>query len=161
VLLPNGISAFRFGAGEDYDVYDVDPLVLADEAIRPFPYPSAPGQTPPDVRQPLTASELRVEFPEHTFYVGRRHRFPFDDSGPLNLFLAADGMQYGVSKDGFDVGKWHITPDDHFCYMWHVWDGRRERCFAVYREGETFELYPKDRLGIEVFRSEPGNREGY
>jgi hypothetical protein len=37
VLLPNGISAFRFADGDDYDV---DPMVLAGEALRPFPCPA-------------------------------------------------------------------------------------------------------------------------
>jgi hypothetical protein len=156
VLLPNGISAFRFAAGENFDV---DAMVLAGEAIRPFPCSSGSGEKPPGVRQPLTASELRAEFREHTFYVGRGHRFPLDDAGPLNLFLAADGMQYGASKDGFDVGTWRITPDGLFCDAW--WGGWRERCSAVYREGETFELHPKDRLEKEVFRRVPGNPEGY
>jgi hypothetical protein len=36
VLLPNGISAFRFADGGHYDA---DTMVLAGEAIRPFPCP--------------------------------------------------------------------------------------------------------------------------
>ena len=32
VLLPNGISAFRFADGDDYDV---NPMVLAGEALSP------------------------------------------------------------------------------------------------------------------------------
>jgi hypothetical protein len=37
VLLPNGISAFQFADGNNYDV---DPMVLAGEALRPFPCPA-------------------------------------------------------------------------------------------------------------------------
>jgi hypothetical protein len=37
VLLPNGISAFRFADGDDYDV---NPMVLAGEALRPFSCPA-------------------------------------------------------------------------------------------------------------------------
>jgi hypothetical protein len=37
VLLPNGISAFRFADGDNYDV---DPMVLAGEVLRPFPCPT-------------------------------------------------------------------------------------------------------------------------
>jgi Beta-lactamase len=45
VLLPNGISAFRFADG---DHYDVDSMVLAGEAIRPFPCPAgSDGALPP------------------------------------------------------------------------------------------------------------------
>jgi Beta-lactamase len=39
VLLPNGISAFRFADGDDYDV---NPMVRAGEALRPFPCPAGP-----------------------------------------------------------------------------------------------------------------------
>jgi len=37
LLLPNGISAFRFADGNNYDV---DPMVLAGEALRSFPCPA-------------------------------------------------------------------------------------------------------------------------
>jgi len=36
VLLPNGIPAFRFADGDNYDV---EPMVRAGEALRPFPCP--------------------------------------------------------------------------------------------------------------------------
>jgi hypothetical protein len=93
--------------------------------------------------------------------------FPGVLGGHLTMFVSADGVQYGTFKVGpdvgtdHDIGPWHITPDGHFCYRWSVGDGGRERCFAVYREGETLELYPKDRLGKEMFRRVPGNPEGY
>ena len=44
VLLPNGVSAFRFADGHHYDV---DTMVLAGEAIRPFPCPAGSGEAPP------------------------------------------------------------------------------------------------------------------
>jgi hypothetical protein len=149
VLLPNGISAFRFADGNRYDV---DTMVLAGEAIRPFPCPAgAAAETPPTHQhQPLTTSELHAEFPGNTFY-----------SGPVNIFPAAGGVLYGARKDDIDVGTWHITSDGYYCRQWHVWDGRRERCFAVYRESESFALYTKDRWGKVVFRRAPGNPEGY
>lgn len=147
VLLPNGVSAFRFADGFNFDL---ESMVLAGEAIRPFPCPSGTGEAPPPQRQPFTASELHVEFPSNTFY-----------AGPLTMFPAADGVLYGTTKDDIDVGTWHITPDGEFCRTWHVWDGRRERCYAVYREGETFELYTKGRWGKVVARRTPGNPEGY
>jgi hypothetical protein len=87
--------------------------------------------------------------------------------GYLTIFLAADGVQYGTLKTGpdggteQDVGTWHITTDGQFCSRWHVWGSRREGCSAVYREGETFEFYRKDRLDKGVFRRVLGNPEGY
>ena len=39
VLLPNGISAFRCADGDNYDV---EPMVLVGEALRPFPCPANP-----------------------------------------------------------------------------------------------------------------------
>ena len=70
-------------------------------------------------------------------------------------------MKVGPCVARHDVGTWHITADGHFCRTWHVWDGQRERCFAVYREGETFELELQDRFAKEVYRRVPGNPEGY
>jgi hypothetical protein len=152
VLLPNGISAFRFADGHHLDV---DPMVLAGKAIRPFPCPAGSGEAPA-VRQPLTASAMRAELPGSTFY-----------TGPVNLFIAADGVLYGTVKrpDGVseqDVGTWRITPEGQWCGTWRWWDNRRERCHLVYREGETFELYVKDRFSEKgTLRRVRGNPEGY
>jgi hypothetical protein len=77
------------------------------------------------------------------------------------MFWATGGMLYGTREEEIAVGTWHITPDGHFCGQWHVWDRRRERCFVVYWEGETFQLSPKDRVGKEMFGRVPGNPEGY
>jgi hypothetical protein len=44
VLLPNGLSAFRFADGHHYDV---DTMVLAGEALRPFPCPAGSGEPLP------------------------------------------------------------------------------------------------------------------
>lgn len=112
VLLPNGISAFRFADGGQYDL---DAMVLAAEAIRPFPCPAGAGQTSPAARQPLSANELRTEFPGHTFYADGAHRFPLHYVGPLNLYLAAGGVLYGRSIDDFNVSTWHITPEGELC----------------------------------------------
>jgi hypothetical protein len=83
------------------------------------------------------------------------------------MFVSADGVLYGTFKGGpdasteDDVGRWHIMPEGEFCRTWHVWDGRRERCYSMYREGETFEFSPKDRFVKEVYRRVLGNPEGY
>ena len=95
------------------------------------------------------------------------HFFPNIFSVHPTLFAAADGRLYGTLKGErdfgtqYDVGTWQVTSDGHLCWRWHVRDSGRERCYTVYQEGETFELYVKDRLGKEVYRREPGNPEGY
>ena len=87
--------------------------------------------------------------------------------GQVTLFVAADGVLYGrftVAPDlgtEHDVGRWRITPDGQFCRQWHVWGSQREHCFAVYRQGETFELELQGRFAREVYRRVPGNPEGY
>ena len=145
VLLPNGISAFRFADGFDFDV---EAMVLAGESLRPF-CSTAAEQTPPSVkRQPLTASELNTVFSDHTFY---------GDS--WRMFAAADGVIYRSSRNASDVGKWRIAPDGQFCRAW--WDRPQERCYVVYQDGEMLELYPSDRWGQELVIRAPGNPEGY
>jgi hypothetical protein len=110
---------------------------------------------------------LRAEVPGNTFFWDPVNIFPGVLGGCLTMFVSADGVQYGTFKGGLDgcteddVGRWHITPDGQFCRRWNVWGSRREGCSAVYREGETFAFYRKDRLDKEVFRRVPDNPEGY
>jgi CubicO group peptidase (beta-lactamase class C family) len=146
VLLPNGISAFRFADGFNFDV---EAMVLAGETLRPF-CPAPPEKVPPSFpkQEPLTASDLRAAVSGQTFYGDDWHMFP-----------AAGGVIYRTSKNGSDVGKWHITPDGRFCRAW--WNDQRERCYRVYREGERFELYLQDRWGKVVVERAPGNPERY
>jgi hypothetical protein len=73
VLLPNGLSAFRFA---DREHYDVDTMVLAGEALRPFPCPAGSGETSLPARQPLTASDLRAALDGHTLSSDPIHMFP-------------------------------------------------------------------------------------
>jgi hypothetical protein len=164
VLLPNGISAFRIADGNNWDLAA---MVLAGEAIRPFPCPASSGEEPrPGERQPLSASELHAAFPGNTLYFDLVTLFPVS-RGHGNLFLSPDGVLYRTftsepSGDTWpDVGRWHITPDGHFCLRWHVADNRWERCVTVYREGETFELDRQDGWVKTAYRRVPGNPEGY
>jgi hypothetical protein len=163
MLLPNGISAFRFADGHHYDV---DTMVLAGEAVRPFPCAAGAAQTLLPTRQPLTADALRTEVSGNTLSADVMTIFPGLFDRQYTLFVAADGVLYGKSTgpDGSvsdDAGRWHIMPDGQFCRTWHVWDGQRERCFAVYREGETFAFSQQDRFTEGVYRRVPGNPEGY
>ena len=145
ILLPNGLSAFRFADGFNFDV---EAMVLAGESLRPF-CSAPPAQTTPSAkRQPLTVGELNAVFSGHTFY---------GEGG--NMFAADDGVIYRSSKDGNNVGKWRIASDGQFCRAW--WERQQERCYVVYQEGETFELYPTDRWGKVLVRRVTGNPEGY
>jgi len=164
VLLPNGISAFRLADGDNWAL---EAMVLAGEAIRHFPCPAGPGEAPrPHQRQPLSASELHAEFPGNTFYGDLVTMFPIF-RGHDTIFVSPDGVLYDTFKSEpdsgtwQDIGRWHITPDGQFCSRWHVLDNRLERCVAVYREGESFELYRQDSWMKEVYRRAPGNPEGY
>jgi hypothetical protein len=171
VLLPNGVAAFRFADGFHFDL---EAMVLAGEAIRPFPCPAGSAETPPAARPPLTASELRAEVPGHTFYRDPVTDFPVVFGGHLAMFVAADGVLYGTftrRPDGgteHDVGRWHITPEGQFCRAWHVWDHRRERCYTLQvtppdlsQGDDTFAFAVIDRWGRARYRRVPGNPEGY
>jgi CubicO group peptidase (beta-lactamase class C family) len=145
ILLPNGLSAFRFADGFNFDV---EAMVLAGESLRRF-CSAPPAQiTPSAKRQPLTVGELNAVFSGHTFY---------GEGG--NMFAADDGVIYRSSKDGNNVGKWRILSDGKFCRAW--WERQQERCYVVYQEGESLELYPTDRWGKVLVRRAPGNPEGY
>jgi hypothetical protein len=158
VLLPNGITAFRVADGGHYDM---DGMVRAGEAIRPFPCPAESAEAPP-ARQLLSASDLQALFAGHTLYADGGHRFPFHDRRPVSLYLAAGGMLYGTSHEGVDVGTWHIRPDGQWCRTWHVWEGRRARCYAVSRVGtDQFTLYPQDTWDRWDIRRRSGIPEGY
>ena len=146
MLLPNGVSAFRFA---DAMSYDNESMVLAAEAIRPFCTPATSAVAAPP-RTPLTAAEIRTEVTGHTFYSGRGHTF-FD----------ASGLIYSGSPDSVDVGRWSITAEGQFCRTWNVSDSARPRCLRVYREGETFEFHPVDRWFVGTARRVPGNPERY
>jgi hypothetical protein len=147
VLLPNGISAFRFADGFNFDV---EAMVLAGETLRAL-CPAPPEEkVPPSLpgHKPLTANDLRAAFSGHTFYGDDWHMFP-----------APGGVIYRTSKNGRDVGKWHITADGRFCRAW--WGDQRERCYTAYRKGESFELYLQDRWGKLLVKRARGNPEGY
>ena len=158
VLLPNGITAFRVADGGHSDL---DAMVRAGEAIRPFPCPAESAELPP-APQRLSASDLHAWFPGHTLDAQGGHRFPFYDRDPVHLYLAAGGILYGTSPEGVDVGTWHITPDGQLCRTWHVWDGGRPRCYTVSQVGtDQFTLYPQDTWDRWDVTRRPGNPEGY
>ena len=135
VLLPNGLSAFRFADG---DTHDPETMILAGEAIRPL-CASAPAAAPPDTLQnaPLGVTELGAELPGNTF-----------GSGGVRVFIAPDGRQYAAVGARVDLGRWRIAPAGLYCRRWNVLDGGRERCFDVYRDGETFDFRINDRWTV-------------
>jgi hypothetical protein len=148
VLLPNGISAFRFSDG---NTYDIETMILAGEAIRPFctaaPAAQAAPQTP---AAPLSAAELRAELPGNTF-----------GAGLVRVFIAPDGRQYVAAGTGVDVGRWRITPEGFYCRVWNVADGGRERCYRVYRDGETFTFNVHDRWTVLRWTRTRGRAAGF
>jgi hypothetical protein len=146
-------------------------MVLAGEAVRPFPCPAPLRQVPPlRARQPLSASDVGAELAGHTLYSDSMQMFAIF-GGHFAAYLASDGVLYGTHTAEFDrstrgapkhdVGRWRITPDGEFCSQWHVWGNQREQCSAVYREGEIFTLERQGRFDREVYRRVPGNPEGY
>jgi hypothetical protein len=172
LLLPNGASAFRFADGFHFDV---ESMVLAGEAIRPFPCPAGTAEEQPSpANPPLTASDLRAEVSEHTFYWDPVMSFPAMFGGRLSMFVAAEGRLYGTltrQSNGdaeHDIGQWHITPEGQFCRTWHTWDHRRQRCYTLQvaapglsHEGRSFVFAATDRWDSVPYRRVPGNPEGY
>jgi len=140
VLLPNGLSAFRFA---DANSFDVEGMILAGEAIRPFCAPSAPAAVALP-RPPMTAGELRVEMVGRTF-----------DAGASTIAIGQSGVVTVDSKGDVDVGRWHITGDGRYCRAWNVGDRGRLRCYQVYRDGEAFELHAVDRWTVTKLRRQP------
>ena len=131
MLLPNGISAFRFSDGGNLDV---DSMVLAGEALRPLCASAAtapPAAAPP----PLTAAQIRSDV------VGRAYT-----AGPLWISYAPDGRVYSRSPQGVDVGRWHITADGRFCRTWHASDDGRERCYLIRPTAEGWQLDNPERF---------------
>jgi hypothetical protein len=147
VLLPNGISAFRFADG---NTGDIETMILAGEAIRPF-CTSAPAVAPPQAPSaPLGAAELRAELPGNTF-----------GAGLTRVFIAPDGRQYVMTGTAVDVGRWRITPEGLYCRVWNVSDGGRERCYRVHRDGETFSFNVHDRWTVLRWTRTPGRAAGF
>jgi hypothetical protein len=142
VLLPNGVSAFRFADG---NTQDLETMILAGEALRPF-CTSPPAAAPPLAvpSAPLSAAELQAQLPGNSF-----------GTGGLRVFIAPGGVQYLSLGTRVDVGRWRITPAGLYCRTWTVADDGRERCYQVSRDGETFTFSVHDRW--TVFR---GTRTG-
>jgi hypothetical protein len=132
VLLPNGVSAFRFADG---NVGDVETMIVAGETIRPLcTSPSATVQLAAPPGPPLTAAELAAELPGNTF-----------GEGGVRVFIAPGGLQYMTVGRRVDVGRWRITPDGLYCHAWTVADSGRERCHHVYRDDNAFTFQVHDR----------------
>lgn len=140
-LLPNGISVFRFA---DAYNFDVDSMIVAGESLRPFCPPPATAAVPGPPRVPLTAAELAADFVGHAYVVGSQR-----------LDFAAGGRLYGSSPDEVDVGAWDITPDARVCRRWNMWDGRRQRCYVIYRKDDVWELDIPERFTRFVARRAP------
>jgi len=146
VLLPSGVSAFRFSDG---NTYDIETMILAGEAIRPF-CATAPSPATGLGPAALSAADLRAELPGNTF-----------GAGLVRVFIAPDGRQYSAVGTRGDVGRWRITPEGLYCRAWNVADGGRERCYRVYRDGETFSFHVHDRWTVLRWTRTPGRAAGF
>ena len=146
VLLPNGVTAFRFTDAMPGSV-NVEGMVLAGEALRPLCAPAAGAVTapPPAPAVPLTAAEVTGLLAGYTLQ-GDFSRMAIDRSGTLTL----------ESPAVVDVGRWHVTDDGRFCRAWQVADRRRLRCHHVHRDGDEIELRADDRWSVTRFRRVPG-----
>jgi hypothetical protein len=85
----------------------------------------------------LSAAELQAELPGNTF-----------GTGGLRVFIAPGGLLFLAVGTNVDVGRWRITPEGLYCRTWNVSDGRRERCYHVYRDAETFTFHVHDRWAV-------------
>ena len=137
VLMPNGVSAFRFADGFNVDL---ESMILAGEALRPF-CQTGPGSATVSGNAALTEGELRRELTGMTFRAGRQE-----------ITFEAGGRLYGtLGEEDLDVGTWEITPDGRYCRSWNVWDAQRRRCYTVRRAGNRLELQPEGRWSVAYF----------
>ena len=142
VLLPNGVSVFRFSDGLNYDL---ETMILAGETLRAFcPSPAPAASTPPG-RVPLTAAELSAEVGGRAFTTGSQR-----------LLFAPGGRLFGSIGNVVDAGSWELTADGRMCRTWNTWDSRLRRCYVVYRDGETFTLDIPERFNRFDVTREPG-----
>jgi hypothetical protein len=139
VLLPNGVTAFRFTDAMPGSP-NVEGMILAGEAVRPLCAPAVAAATAPQP-VPLTAAEVTGLLAGQTLQ-GDFSRITIDRSGTLTVESMAD----------LDVGRWHVTDDGRFCRAWQVGDRRRLRCHHVHRDGDDIELRADDRWSVIRFR---------
>src|SRR5262249_5477621 len=85
MLLPNGISTFRFSDGGNLDVAS---MVVAVEALRPICTSAAPTPAPPGP-PPLTAAQIAAEVVGRAYTLGSAQRIEY----------AADGHVYTRRPD--------------------------------------------------------------
>ena len=141
-LLPNGISVFRFADGYDFDV---DSMILAGESLRPFCAPPAAAAAPEPGPVALTSAEVAASFVGHAYVVG-----------PQRLVFAPGGRLYSSTPEEVDVGTWHIAPDARVCRRWNMNDRGRERCYAIFRQGDdAWDLDNPDRFSRFTVRRAP------
>jgi hypothetical protein len=129
-LLPNGISAFRFA---DAYNFDVDPMIVAGESLKPFCTKPANAAAPTPAA--LTVAELGADFVGHTYLVGSQR-----------IEFASGGRLLGTVPDDQDMGTWEITPDARLCRTWTAWDGGRRRCYVVSKTEDGWQLDIPERF---------------
>jgi hypothetical protein len=141
-LLPNRISVFRFA---DAFNFDLDSMILAGESLRPLCTPPATAVAPAP-RVPLTAGELGSTFTGRGYVVGVQ-----------KLTFAPGGRLYGSTPEDHDVGTWEIASEGRICRTWNSWDGRRRRCYVVYKKDDRWDLDIPERLTRLTLRPAPAD----
>ena len=109
---------------------DVEPMILAGEAIRPLCAPSAAAAVAPP-RAPMTAGRApRRDGRSHVRLRGRDDR------------RQSVRRRHREREGRCRRGRWRIADDGQYCRAWNVGDRGRLGCYRVYRDGEAFELTP-------------------
>ena len=54
-----------------------------------------------------------------------------------------DGTMAGRMEGSRDRGKWWVE-NDQFCRQWNNWRDRKENCYTVVKDGETYKWFEPD-----------------
>jgi len=79
----------------------------------------------------------------------------------VTLYYAADGLVAGkvnsAQGEDHDRGRWRIDDEGGVCIEWSKWQGRRERCGPLWKEGDLFKAFSPQGALTSVFEVTRGN----
>ena len=143
IILPNGVSAFRFADGFNDEF---EPLIAAGWAVKPQCGPI--DETVHDGA--LSADEALAAIAGSTFYAGDWH-----------IYLAPDGTIFSASAQELWLGRWRVDTAGRYCSRYSTWRTGAESCYSVHHEGKQWLFHPIDRWQDLVLLKVAGNPEGY
>lgn len=77
--------------------------------------------------------------------------------GPYTFYFPAYGEIRGLRSNRYrDNGVWRVT-EDKVCGRWENWHGNVERCWHVYRDGDSVSWMRPDGSGMEQLELVEGN----